>query len=416
MSLSILICMEKLTPHEQQKYIVIKAYDVGKLTRRQAALRLKVCPETVSRLVKAYRKHGKRAFVHKNRSNHHAAHVAPEVEIELVKLYTTSFNGFNFTHFYEMVRDEQRISSERLPTSRTVFSILRRHGIISPVANRAQRPVGAHPIRPRRQGFGELVQLDGSFHDWLGLGADHKVTLHAAVDDATSMVLAGWFEPQETLHGYYQITKQILEEYGVPQTFYTDRRTVFAYLSAKREEVIHTQFQAACSQLGIELLTTSSPQAKGKVERLFRTMQDRFLHELRYHNVTTIDQANLLLKDYIRRHNAQFALDSAVCSNAFRVLDEYSAVRLGKILAVTEARRILQGNIISYKSKQYIPVDDDGSVVSIPPNTDVTVVQTLDSDLYLQHNQQYHKLIWTANGRYTAHPPNANHPWRQWRE
>ena len=87
--------MERLTPHEQQKYIVIKEYDAGKLTRKQAALRLGVRAETVSRLVKAYRQHGKQAFVHKNHGNHYAVHVSPEVEAALVRLYQTDFEGFN---------------------------------------------------------------------------------------------------------------------------------------------------------------------------------------------------------------------------------------------------------------------------------------------------------------------------------
>jgi transposase-like protein len=416
MSLSILIFMERLTPHEQQKYIVIKEYDAGKLTRKQAALRLGVRAETVSRLVKAYRQHGKQAFVHKNHGNHYAVHVSPEVEAALVRLYQTDFEGFNFTHFYEMVRDGQSIPTETLPSSRTVYAILKRHGITSPVANRVRRPPNSHPIRPRRQSFGELVQLDGSFHDWLGLGAEHKITLHAAIDDATSRILAGWFEPQETLHGYYQITKQILEAYGIPQTFYTDRRTVFAHVSTKQEAAIHTQFQAACSQLGIELLATSSPQAKGRIERSFRTMQDRLLHELRYHNIATIDHANQFLKGYIQRHNARFAHDPVACSNAFKALDDYTAAHLDKVLAVTEPRHILQGNVVSYQSKQYIPVASDGAVVALPPNTTVTVVQTLGGELYLQHDQSYYKLIWTADGRYTAHPPHTNHPWRRWSE
>lgn len=416
MSLSILIGMEKLSPSEQQKYIVIKEYGLGKLTRKQAAIRLRVRPETVSRLLRRYKQYGKRVFSHKNRGNHHAVQIASEVESALVDLYKTTFKGFNFTHFYEIVRDEQCIPLATLPASRTVYAILKRHGIVSPVANRAQRSPNPHPVRPRRQGFGELIQLDGSFHDWLGLGAEHKITLHAAIDDATSMLLAGWFEPQETLHGYYQLTKQILERYGIPESFYTDRRTVFEYMSAKQKTAVHTQFQAACAQFGIELLTTSSPQAKGKIERSFRTMQDRLLHELRYNGVTTVEHANQFMQSYLQRHNARFALSPISLENVFKELDQYTATQLDKVLATTETRHILNGNVVSYKGKQYVPIDDSGTILLLPVNTTVTIVQTLNGELFMRQDSEYHKLRWTADGQSTAHPPNPGHPWKRWRE
>jgi len=180
--------MDKLTTKEQQKYIVIQEYVKGKITRKQAAVKLSICPETVSALKTKYLSRGKTVFCHKNRSNRNAVRVDSSLEAEIVRLYKTEFTGFNFTHFYELICEQQLIRSSMLPTARTVFNILERNGVTSPVANRKKRTPNQHPIRPRRQSFGELVQLDASLHDWLSLGADHKITLHLGIDDATSQV------------------------------------------------------------------------------------------------------------------------------------------------------------------------------------------------------------------------------------
>ncbi len=408
--------MKKLTEREQQKYITIKEYSVGRISRKQAAVRLGVRVETVSRLTARYRQYGKGAFVHKNHSNHHAPRVNEAIENEIVALYNSTFDGFNFTHFYETVQDERRISKQVLPSSRTVYAILKRHGITSPVAHKATRPPNPHPVRPRRQGFGELVQLDASFHDWLSLGPEHKITLHAGIDDATSTLTAGWFETYETLHGYCQLTKQILEEYGIPRIFYTDRRTVFAYLSKHHKETVRTQFQAICSQLGIEIIATSSPQAKGRIERSFRTMQDRLLHEMKRQQISSIEQANQFLPGYIERHNERFALNPSSCVHSFGALDATTASQLDRILSTAEERSILTGNIVSYKGRQYLPVKDDGELLSLAVDTKVVIVSTLANELLLKHKENYYKLIWTANGRFTAHTPKPTHPWKQWHD
>jgi hypothetical protein len=169
--------MVELNTKEQQKYIVIKQYANQKISRKQAAVRLGLYPETISVLKTEYLKHGKQIFSHKNKANQHALRIDKKLDEEIVRLYRTEFDGFNFTHFYELLREQQRIRPDILPTSRTVFNILTRNGIASPVANRKKRSPDQHPIRPRREHFGELVQMDASLHDWLNLGADKKLSL-----------------------------------------------------------------------------------------------------------------------------------------------------------------------------------------------------------------------------------------------
>lgn len=409
--------MKRLTTKEQQKYITIKEYATGKVSRKQAAIRIGVRPEAVSRLKTQYEREGKAAFSHKNNGNSHAARTNIALEEKIVALYKDEFSGFNFAHFYEMVRDHNLLGVDQpsLPTGRTVFSILERHNLTSPAANRTKRSSGQHPVRPRRQYFGELVQLDASLHDWLGLGAHRKITLHASIDDATSDVLAAHFEPHETLQGYYRIAKQIYEQYGLPGTFYTDKRTIFEYLPSVAKEQSRIQFQRSCSHLGIAILTTSSPQAKGRIERLFRTMQDRLLNEMRYYHISSIEQANQFLPGYIERHNARFALAEGRTHSIFRALDTTTRERLDTILSVATERSILSGNVVSFKGKQYIPVASNGNVLRLTTDTKVDIVETFSRELLMKHNDEYYPLAWTASGRFTGHTPPASHPWKRWR-
>lgn len=308
--------MTRLTTREQQKYIAVKEYVAGKITRKQASIRLGISPDAVTRMKKGYLEKGKDHFMHGNRSNSNARRIDTKVEKEILYLYEHDFKGFNFTHFRESLLDFRLIDSSRLPSQRSIASILERNGIRSPVANRVRRDPNPHPTRPRREASGDLVQVDASEHDWLGLGPDKKITLHS----------------------------------------------------------------------GIDILTTSSPQAKGRVERLFRTLQDRLLSELRYYNITSVEEANLFLPDYIRRHNEKFGLKSDSIPNGFKSLSYEQRADLDKILSVKEARRVLSGNVISFGDKQYMPVDESNCIVKLPLNDAVEVLRTLNGDLLLLHD------------------------------
>jgi hypothetical protein len=161
----------------------------------------------------------------------------------------------------------------------------------------------AHPRHPRCAYFGELIQMDASVHHWFGR---NKTQLHIAVDDATGAIVGAYFDTQETLNAYYHILYQILTKYGIPYMFLTDRRTVFEYKQKKSpsvEEDTFTQFGYSCKQLGIHIKTSSIPQSKGRVERMFQTLQSRLPIELRLAGISSIEQANEFLNSYIKKFN-----------------------------------------------------------------------------------------------------------------
>jgi hypothetical protein len=394
---------QKIDPKDKIK--VISDYIGGIITREMAADKLECRQETVSRLKNKLLTEGKDSFIHGNKGRVSEKRIDKELEDRIVSLFNTKYYGFNFSHFYDMLVKYREADS--LPAFRTVCRILERNSIVSPRANKTKRKANEHPLRDRRLGFGELVQLDASKHIWLANGI--KYTLYIAIDDATSMILGAHFEKEETTHGYLELLKQIIDRYGIPKCFYTDNRGTFIYKAGKSDIDANVQFRNACNKLGIDIITTSVAQAKGRVERSFSTHQDRLVNELRLHNITTIDETNIYLEEYVDYHNAKFSLP--VSKQSFTPLDKN--IDLNYVLITSTNRKILNGNVVSYKNNQYMPykVDDTTKMLSI--DTPVEVIETFDNKLLIKHNDNYYNAKLVREGRASAHTPPKTHPWRQ---
>jgi hypothetical protein len=291
----------------------------------------------------------------------------------------------------------------------TVRRILEKRNIKSKKSRRKKKEPAVHPTRNRRSKEGSLVQLDASFHNWFGTGI--KCTLYIAIDDATSKILGAYFETEETLHGYYQLFYQVLVKYGIPACFYTDNRTVFTYNSHTKDIDAKIQFKRACNELGTDIITTSIAQAKGRVERLFNTHQDRLIAELRLHNIKTIDEANVFLEQYVDYHNKRFAIPPSNNESAFMPVPD--DCNLNYVLSIQTTRKILNGNIVSYMNNQYMPMKDDDTPLPLRLRTSVTIVETFDNKLLIKHNNRYYKVKHYKHGRASAHTPPRTHPWRQ---
>src|SRR5699024_2153967 len=235
--------------------------------------------------------------------------------------------------------------------------------------------------------FGELLQMDASVHLWFG---EEKHHLHLAIDDATGAIVGARFEKEETLKGYYHVLRDILMTYGIPFEFLTDRRTVFEYESKKKkivEEDTFTQFGYTCEQLGIQLRTSSIPQAKGRVERLFGTLQSRLITELRLHQVSDLDDANVFLNSYIKKYNAQFASKIDYNKSVFEKAPVPSKINL--ILGVLTPRKIHTGHHFRFQQEDYLlPVTGSDQAVFSPKGTEILVIQALNGDQFVTINEQ----------------------------
>ena len=396
---------------EQKKYEVIKRLVDESGNKNRAAKVLGISKRQVNRLIKAYKEKGKAAFVHGNRGRKPAITIPDSVRKDIVDLYRIKYYDANFTHFTELLDRNEGIKA----SVATVASVLESEYILSPRATRAKKKrlkkqlendkkaaktkretnriqenlvavEDAHSRRPRCAYFGELEQMDASPYEWFG---PYKTSLHIAVDDATGRITGAFFDKQETLNGYYHVYSKILHKYGIPYKFFTDRRTVFTYKKKNAPDIGEdtcTQFAYACKQLGTSIEYSSVPQAKGRVERIFETLQSRLPVEMRLAGITDIDSANEFLDSYIDEFNARFALPVNSSKSVFE--KQPSDERINLILAVLTQRTVDSGHCIQFDSHYYRMLDARGEQVHYRKGTKVMVIQAFDGSLYCNVNDK----------------------------
>ena len=294
---------------------VIQAYLSGEYTREMAAINLKVSERQVTRIVQRYIEDGPESIIHGNTGKVAANKHSDEFCQTIISLYKGKYgkNGvkLNFCHFKDKLEDEGIHIS---------YSSLRRillEGGIKPPESRIAKVIS--PPRPRRVFAGELLQVDASTHNWLYKDF-HLYALHGAIDDATGIITGLWLEKSENMHGYQMILYQTMKRYGIPKCLYTDNRNVFESAKKKttKTKINSPRFRALLTRLGIKVIPTSNPRAKGRIERIWRTLQSRLLNELHLREITTIEEANAFIKEYLPVLNKAFASSINPSRNSFR--------------------------------------------------------------------------------------------------
>lgn len=275
-------------------------------TNKELAHALGLSVRQVQRLKKALREEGPAGLAHGNRGAR-AAHALPEdVAARIVDLYKQTYEGLNFSHFHEKLLEVEGVEVCRS----TVGRVLKSAGYGSP---RKRRPPKHRSRRERRQREGAMLQLDGSPHDWLE-GRGPRLCLIGAIDDATGKVTGAIFREYEDAQGYFLMMRQVVTRYGIPETVYHDRHGIFVRDPKEEESLFEqlegkrspTQFGRLMEELGVRQIAANSPQAKGRVERLWGTLQDRLVSELRLAGACTLEEANEVLKRVVAEHNQRF--------------------------------------------------------------------------------------------------------------
>lgn len=441
----------ELRMKEQLKFNIIKRAAHKEITVRRAAIKLNCTTRTVYNLIKTYKTYGKNGFIHGNRDKKPSTSISDNVINEIVFLYKNKYYSANFKHFKELLESRENIKISYF----ALYNILTKTGYVSPkcfkktikkknqelkdkiknkdkltepeqdyiACTNLMDPEFAHPRKPRAKYFGELLQMDASEHVWFG---ERKAHLHLALDDATGAVLGAYFDHQETLNGYYNVFYQILTKHGIPAAFLTDRRTVFEYNKIKNpsdEKDTFTQFGYACHQLGVELITSSTPQVKGRVERIFQTLQSRLITELRLAGISTIQEANKFLTTYFIDFNNRFSVPINYTKSVFD--NQITSEKINYTLAVICKRKVDPGNAIKYDNKYYQLYLDD-SLVLIKPKTECCVLKAFDGSLLasvgeeiyilkqLKRNKEHSKNFDSKKAekpKYKGHKPKDCHPW-----
>lgn len=346
----------------------------GRFSNQQAADLLKRSVRQVQRLKKRGREHGLISILHQNRGRKPACTIDPQTKDTILKLYQGEFSNYNFSHFTDVLTEEKAVHVSRSSVSRT----LRAAQIRSPKASRRPK---RHRSRDPRPHEGELVEMDASSFDWLSNGT--RLHLHGALDDATGKILALHLEEQETHHGYAELIFQMNQNNQLPQELYVDRRGVFLVNQGKtkkqslEDELAGTphpqsQFERAMGTLGILLIYANSCQAKGGIERLWETLQDRLTKDLKRHGCNTTERANQYLSSFITRYNRKFAVPPRSPDQAYRSHVPLDKLRL--ILAFHYKRKLNQGLTFSFQGKTYrLPPEVNGKKILAAPHDIVTV-------------------------------------------
>ncbi|HSL52689.1 MAG TPA: ISNCY family transposase, partial [Candidatus Deferrimicrobiaceae bacterium] len=295
---------------------LVKAALAGRITNAQGAQALGVSLRQFRRLKARYREAGVRGLVHRLRGRPSPRAVDVELRDRVLELVHTTYRDLNDCHATEKLREVEGLS-----VSRSTVRRLRR--VLGLAPKRRRRPPQHRTRRPRRAASGALVLIDGSAFDWLGTGT--PLLLLGAIDDATGTVLALHFRPAEDLHGYLTLLRRLAERDGLPVSLYGDRLGVFVRndehwsLEEELQGAQHpTHFGQVLRELGVGYIAAHSPQAKGRIERLWETLQDRLVAELRLRALHTVEAAEAYLPTYLVDHNRRFARPPAAADAVWR--------------------------------------------------------------------------------------------------
>ena len=445
-----------LRMNEQEKYEIIKSCFDGKINKYAASVKLGKSIRQINRLLIEYKKRGKATFIHGNRSRTPANKMSNTLSNKIIHLCRKEYKGenenylmCNFIHLKDLLfeRDHIKISYASL------YNLLFKNEIYTPKIHRMTRrriikkkikkekPLlddidvevlvnhkinieDAHPRQERAKYFGELIQMDACSKIW---GCCFFATLHLAIDNATGRIVGGYFCEQETLLGYFNIFRQILMNFGIPNKFKTDKRTVFTYKQKRNKDETKntlTQFGYSCKILGCILETTSVPQSKGQIERANETIQDRLSVELKLNNLKNIDDANKFLIDsFIPKFNLKFGSNLDDFKSVFVEVDK---TKVDFYLSTIAKRRFDKGSAIKYKNQYYQAFKDD-TLVCFLEDTKCLVINAFNGEKFVSVDDQIYELkklnknkldslmfdqITPNIAKRSKWVPPLNHPWR----
>lgn len=338
-----------LNTKEQNRLSIMNGVLERHWTVTEAAQLLGVSERHTWRLLAAYREEGAAALVHGNRNRLPSNATSSTLKARVIALASERYQGVNHTHFGELLAERDGITLSR--------STVRRFLTSAGISSSKHRQSPRHRYRRERMPQeGMLVQIDGSHHRWLEQRGPW-LTLLLSVDDATGSVPFALFQMQEDTEGYFHLIKGIIQQKGIPLALYSDRYFVFRY-NGKKEDTPEgplaekrnpTQFGRAMRELGVTQVFARSPEAKGRIERANGTFQDRLVAELRLADISTLEEANRFLQEFLPRYNEHFAVPPAQSEPAYRPVSP--GLEIDGVLCFKERRKVAKDNTVQYHGK-----------------------------------------------------------------
>ena len=407
---------------EQKRLIVLNQIDTANLTVSQAARLLNLSERHVWRLIATYRKEGASALAHGNRGRKPHNALDEGLRKQVQSLAESTYVGFNTQHFTEKLSECEGIDFSRSSVRR----ILLGSGIRSP---RKRRPPKHRSRRERYPKEGMLLQIDGSPHDWLE-GRGHRLSLIGAIDDATGKVPYAIFREQEDTKGYFLMLREITLNQGIPLALYHDRHSIFELPPDKFASIEEqltgkrplTQFGRLLEELDINSISANSPQAKGRIERLWGTFQDRLTSELRLAGAKTIEEANWVLAYFLPDYNRKFAISAREPELAYRKPED--GFKAEEFFCLKYQRTVGSDNVVRFGEQrlQILPSMDRLSYA----HCKVEVQERLDGNLAVYYQGQClsirpapleparlrEPVVTGTSSQRRYVKPSPDHPWR----
>ena len=410
----------KMSPKEWRRLGIIERVIGKEMTQGKAASILSLSVRQVKRMVKKVRKEGMKGIIHHLRGKPSLRKIPEQLKKEVIDLYQERYSDFGPTLFQEKLLEKAGIKIGK----ETLRTWLIKEGLWEKRRKKAKH----RRWRERKAYHGEMVQMDGSHHNWLE-GRGPELVLMAYIDDATNTVFARFYDYEGTIPAMDSF-KGYIELYGIPHSLYLDRHstyksnakiTIEEELEGKREP--KSQFERAQEELGVEIIHANSPQAKGRIERLFKTLQDRLIKEMRLANISTKEEANKFLEGYLPGYNERFGKLPLNRANLHREIPQ--DLYLDSIFSIKTKRVLRNDFTISYNNQLY-------QITETPPNTrikTVVVEERVDGTIHITYNgielkykkiekrplQQKEKEKPLQPVKIKLHIPSPDHPWRRFK-
>ena len=392
---------------EQKRLMVVSAVGEGRLEAGEAAVGLGLSVRHVRRLLARFRKEGAAGMAHGNRGRRPHNKLDDMLAEEVKQLAQSEYAGLNTQHLTEVLSEREGITLSRSTVRRALLGA----GIRSPKTRRGPRH---RSRRERRAQSGVLLQIDGSRHDWLE-GRGPRLCLVGAIDDATNEVPYALFRKEEDTQGYFELMRNIVATHGIPLAVYRDRHSIFQHPDKQKESLEEqlagerepTQFGRLLKELGIESIPAYSAEAKGRIERLWGTLQDRLVSELRMAGARTMAEANQVLADFLPCYNRRFTVPAAQPESAY--LPVPPGFALEEVFCLKHQRTVGVDNVVRFNRRrlQVLPGADRPSYA----RAKVTVHEDFDGQLAVFYKGQ--RLATTEAppdaGQLRSNKPVADH-------
>ena len=410
-----------MTPKEVRRLEAMHDLAREAVTQGQVAVRLGLSVRQVKRLAQRFRLGGEGALVSRARGRPGNRQRDRALIGRAIDLVRAQYADFGPTFASEKLRERHGLELDR--------ETLRKAMIAAKLWRPKPRRAPYHPPRERRPRFGELVQIDGSPHAWFEERGP-RCTLLVFIDDATSGLVGLHFAKAETTAAYFALAQRYFQQYGLPNAFYSDRYSVFR-VNGEAAGDAQTQFARAMDELDVALICANSPQAKGRVERVNRTLQDRLTKELRIAQIATIDAANAFVPQYIEQHNRRFAVAPSNDEDAHRALAQPQ--RLARILVTKTPRKLSKDMTFQHRQGLYYVLPTLRRYAF--PHALVDLIEPPDEPFRLERNGidlAYRLLkrlekqppvvaakelaaqpLWKDMPQMSRGPVAKNHPWRK---